>query len=63
MISKGCTSIFPIQYQEIWDRYKTHVQAFWTPEEISFQDDIRDLQKLNSGEKTFHSTNTCIFRQ
>jgi ribonucleotide reductase beta subunit family protein with ferritin-like domain len=53
MISKGCTSIFPIQYQEIWDRYKTHVQAFWTPEEISFQDDIRDLQKLNSGEKHF----------
>ncbi|MFL2660061.1 MAG: ribonucleotide-diphosphate reductase subunit beta [Alphaproteobacteria bacterium] len=53
MISTGCTSIFPIQYQEIWDRYKTHVQAFWTPEEISFQDDIRDLQKLNSGEKHF----------
>ncbi len=53
MISKGCTSIFPIQYQEIWDRYKTHVQAFWTPEEISFQDDIRDLQKLSSGEKHF----------
>ena len=53
MIYKGCTSIFPIQYQEIWDRYKTHVQAFWTPEEISFQDDIRDLQKLNSGEKHF----------
>ena len=53
MISKGCTSIFPIQYQEIWDRYKTLLQAFWTPEEISFQDDIRDLQKLNSGEKHF----------
>ena len=53
MISKGCTSIFPIQYQEIWDRYKTHVQSFWTPEEISFQDDIRDLQKLSSGEKHF----------
>jgi len=53
MISKGCTSIFPIQYQEIWDRYKIHIQAFWTPEEISFQDDLRDLQKLSNGEKHF----------
>jgi len=36
MISKGCKSIFPIQHQEIWDRYKQHVQAFWTPEEVLF---------------------------
>ncbi|MGB1360563.1 MAG: ribonucleotide-diphosphate reductase subunit beta [Alphaproteobacteria bacterium] len=53
MISKGCTSIFPIQYEEIWDRYKTHVQSFWTPEEVSFQDDLRDLEKLSAGEKHF----------
>ena len=53
MISKGCTSIFPIQYEEIWDRYKIHVQSFWTPEEVSFQDDLRDLQKLTAGEKHF----------
>ncbi len=44
MISKGCKSIFPIQHQEIWDRYKQHVQAFWTPEEVSLQDDLRDLK-------------------
>ncbi len=53
MISKGCTSIFPLQYPEIWDRYKLHVQSFWTPEEVSFQDDLRDLQKLGVGEKRF----------
>ena len=53
MISKGCTSIFPIQYEEIWDRYKLHVQSFWTPEEVSFQDDLRDLEKLTAGEKHF----------
>ena len=47
MISKGCKSIFPIQHQEIWDRYKQHVQAFWTPEEVSLQDDLRDLKTLN----------------
>ena len=53
MISKGCTTIFPIQYEEIWDRYKLHVQSFWTPEEVSFQDDLRDLGKLTAGEKHF----------
>jgi len=53
MISKGIKSIFPIKNQEIWDRYKLHVQAFWTPEEVSLQDDLRDLQTLNEGEKHF----------
>ena len=53
MISKGCKSIFPIKYQEIWDRYKLHVQAFWTPDEVSLQDDLRDLQTLNENEKYF----------
>ena len=53
MISKGCKSIFPIQHQEIWERYKQHIRAFWTPEEVSLQDDLRDLKKLNEGEKHF----------
>ena len=53
MISKGIKSIFPIKNQEIWDRYKLHMQAFWTPEEVSLQDDLRDLQTLNEGEKHF----------
>ena len=53
MISKGCRSIFPIKHQEIWDRYKLHIQSFWTPEEVSLQDDLRDLKKLNEGEKHF----------
>ena len=49
MISKGVKSIFPIKNQEIWDRYKQHIQAFWTTEEVSLQDDLRDLQTLNDG--------------
>ena len=53
MISKGIKSIFPIKNQEIWDRYKLHIQAFWTPEEVSLLDDLRDLQTLNEGEKHF----------
>ena len=53
MISKGCKSIFPIKHQEIWDRYKLHIQSFWTTEEVSLQDDLRDLKNLNEGEKHF----------
>ena len=53
MISKGVKSIFPIKNQEIWDRYKQHIQAFWTPEEVSLQDDLRDLQTLGEGEIHF----------
>ncbi|MDC0057251.1 ribonucleotide-diphosphate reductase subunit beta [Alphaproteobacteria bacterium] len=53
MISKGIKSIFPIKNQDIWDRYKLHIQAFWTPEEVSLQDDLRDLQTLNEKEKHF----------
>lgn len=61
MISKGCKSIFPIKYEEIWDRYKLHIQSFWTPEEVSFQDDLRDLETLNEGEKHFIKTVLAFF--
>ena len=46
MISKGVKSIFPIKHQDIWDRYKQHIQTFWTTEEVSLQDDLRDLKTL-----------------
>ena len=61
MISKGIKSIFPIKNQEIWDRYKLHIQAFWTPEEVSLQDDLRDLQTLNDGEKHFIKSVLAFF--
>ena len=66
MISKGVKSIFPIKNQEIWDRYKQHIQAFWTTEEVSLQDDLRDLETLNDGEKHFikhvlaYFANSCL---
>ena len=53
MISKGVKSIFPIKHQDIWDKYKLHIQAFWTPEEVSLHDDLRDFETLNDGEKHF----------
>ena len=61
MISKGCTSIFPLKYEEIWDRYKLHIQSFWTPEEVTFQDDLRDLETLNEGRKAFYKNSFGFF--
>jgi len=40
--------IFPIQYDDIWDYYKTHQAAFWTAEEVDLSNDIRDWEKLLS---------------
>ena len=60
MISKGVKSIFPIKNQEIWDRYKQHIQAFWTTEEVSLQDDLRDLETLNDGEKPVSYTHLTL---
>jgi ribonucleotide reductase beta subunit family protein with ferritin-like domain len=45
--------LFPIQYQQIWDMYKTHVKSFWVAEEIDLQQDLTDWQKLNPNEQHF----------
>ena len=53
MITQSCTSIFPIQHKAIWEAYKTHVQAFWVPSEVSLADDITHWNKLNDNERHF----------
>jgi len=45
--------IFPIQYDDIWDYYKTHQAAFWTAEEVDLSNDIRDWEKLTENERFF----------
>ena len=45
--------IFPIQYDDIWEFYKTHQAAFWTAEEVDLSGDIRDWEKLSDNEKYF----------
>ena len=30
--------IFPIQYDDIWEFYKTHQAAFWTAEEVDLSE-------------------------
>jgi ribonucleotide reductase beta subunit family protein with ferritin-like domain len=46
-------TLFPIQYQDVWDAYKFHKRAFWTAEEIDFSADRKDWNNLSSDEKYF----------
>jgi len=45
--------LFPIQYDDIWDKYKKHVANFWVAEEVDFSRDMGDWAKLSSDEKHF----------
>ncbi len=47
--------LYPIKWNEVWEAYKKHQQAFWTAEEIDFSADISDWEKLNDDEKYFIS--------
>lgn len=46
-------TIFPIQYEEIWDMYKKAVSSFWTVEEIDLSKDLDDFNKLTENERKF----------
>ncbi len=63
MIVKNKFSLFPIQYQEIWDAYKTHEAAIWTTEELDFAQDLPDLAKLTDSEKHFIHHVLAFFAQ
>jgi ribonucleoside-diphosphate reductase subunit M2 len=45
--------LFPIQYPEIWQAYKTAESAFWTVEEVPLSADVEDFAKLNRDEQHF----------
>lgn len=46
--------VLPIQYDDLWRLYKTHVACFWTLEEIDLQDDIEEWRtKLTDDERYF----------
>jgi len=46
-------TIFPIQYEHIWDMYKKAVSSFWTVEEIDLSKDLDDFNRLNENERKF----------
>src|SRR5579885_34310 len=44
---------FPIQYQNIWKKYKEQMACFWKAEEIDFSNDYNDFMTLTDSEKYF----------
>jgi ribonucleotide reductase beta subunit family protein with ferritin-like domain len=46
--------IFPIEYPDIWAKYKQHMSVFWIPEEVDLSRDLVDWkEKLNDNERHF----------
>lgn len=46
--------LFPIQYDSIWQMYKTALKAFWVTEEVDLSQDMSDWNhKLSDNEKHF----------
>jgi ribonucleoside-diphosphate reductase beta chain len=43
--------LYPIEYQNLWDMYKQHVQNKWVAEDIDYAADLVDLEKID--ENTF----------
>ncbi|KAI6157488.1 ribonucleotide reductase small subunit [Pisolithus tinctorius] len=54
--------LYPIQYPEIWDMYKSAESTFWITEQIQLeQDDIQWNNHLNDGERSFVSRIIIFF--
>lgn len=45
--------LFPIQYHDIWHKYKEQEACIWTLEEIDLGNDMADWVKLTAGEQHF----------
>lgn len=45
--------LFPIHHARIWEMYKKEVASFWTAEEIDFQQDLTDWERLKEEERHF----------
>lgn len=53
--------IYPIQYQDIWNFYKTQESAFWRVEEIDLSEDMLDWNNLNDNERHFIKNTIAFF--
>ncbi|TPX42507.1 ribonucleoside-diphosphate reductase [Synchytrium endobioticum] len=45
--------LFPIQYHQIWQAYKSSEAKFWSAEEVELSDDAEGWQRLPGKERTF----------
>jgi ribonucleoside-diphosphate reductase beta chain len=45
--------LFPIQHNDLWERYETALASFWVAGEVDLGEDKKDWKKLNDKEKHF----------
>lgn len=46
-------TVYPIQYQNIWNIYKKQLQVNWVVEEVDLSKDVADWEMLSSDDKVF----------
>jgi len=54
-------TMFPIQYNDIWEMYKKAEASFWTAEEVDLSDDMKHWQNLTDDERHFISHILAFF--
>lgn len=53
--------LFPIKHKDIWEMYKQAEASFWTAEEIKLDQDLKDWENLDQGERHFISHVLAFF--
>jgi len=46
-------TMYPINYQELWNLYQKQLSSFWKPQEIDFSKDYEDFIELNNDEQHY----------
>lgn len=46
-------TMYPIQYQGLWDLYQKQLSSFWKPQEIDFSKDYEDFVELSTDEQHY----------
>ena len=59
--SVGRYTLFPIQYDDVYQMYKRQVDSFWRPEEVDLSRDLNDWAKLTDDERHFISMTLAFF--
>jgi ribonucleotide reductase beta subunit family protein with ferritin-like domain len=54
-------TLFPIQYDDIYQMYKRQVDSFWRPEEVDLSRDLNDWATLTDDERHFISMTLAFF--
>lgn len=59
--TNGKFTAFPIQYRNIWEKYKIQMASFWKAEEIDFDGDYEDFLTLDKNEQHFVEMTLAFF--